>query len=214
MDAKQLSLLIADDHPLFRLGVKELLLGIPGVAHVDEASNGIELLQKIDRVDYDCIILDIHMPGESGLGILGRIMKMKPKSRVIVFSMYPEEQYGVRSLKAGASSYLSKDADPELLKEAVSRVSRGERYIRPSLAEKLEDEVRSGKSGLPHERLSVRELEVMTMIASGKSVSRIAVELNLSVKTVSTHRAHILEKMKLRNNTELICYAMNNGLVF
>ncbi len=204
MSAKPLTLLIADDHPLFRLGVSELLLGFPGVARVDEASSGVELLNKINEKPYDCIILDIQMPGESGLGILGRIMKIKPKARVIVFSMYPEDQYGVRSLKAGAACYLTKNSAPDLLQEAVLKVSRGERYIIPSLAEKLGEEALSGCTGLPHERLTDREYEVMTIIASGKSVSQTAAKLNISVKTVSTHRAHILEKMKLRNKAELI----------
>jgi DNA-binding NarL/FixJ family response regulator len=214
MPANSITLLIADDHPLFRMGVKELLLGFPGVAHVDEASSGIEVLQKIDGKAYDCIVLDLHMPGENGLAVLGRIIKKRPKARVIVFSMYPEDQYGIRSLKAGAACFLTKNSDPELLKEAVLKVSRGERYIVPSLAEKLGEEALSGRTGLPHERLSNREHQVLTMIASGKTVSQIAAELDLSVKTISTHRAHILEKMKLRNNSELIRYAVKNGLVF
>jgi two-component system invasion response regulator UvrY len=213
MSSPSLHLLIADDHPLFRLGLKDLLLECPGVVSVDEASSGIDVLQKIDRKVYDCIILDIQMPGENGLGILSRIMKRRPKARVIVFSMHPEDQYGVRSLRAGAACYLTKSSDPEILKEAVFKVSRGERYILPSLAEKLGEEALSGHPGLPHERLTNREHEVMTLIASGKPVSQIAADLNLSVKTVSTHRAHILEKMKLRNNSELIRYALKNGLV-
>ena len=213
MASSSLRLLIADDHPLFRLGVKELLLECPGVVSVDEASSGIEVLRKIDDKAYDCIVLDIHLPGENGLAVLGRIIKRRPMARVIIFSMYPEDQYGVRSLKAGAAGYLTKNSDPELLKEAVLKVCRGERFILPSLAEKLGEEVLSGRAGLPHERLSDRELQVLTMIASGKTVTQIAAELNLSVKTVSTHRAHILEKMKLRNNSELIRYALKNGLV-
>ncbi len=214
MAANSITLLIADNHPLFRMGVKEVLLGFPGVALVDEASSGSEVLQKIDGKAYDCIILDIHMPGENGLAVLGRIMKIRPKAKVIVFSMYPEDQYGIRSLRAGAACFLTKNSAPELLKEAVLKVSRGERYIIPSLAEKLGEEALSGRTGSLHERLSDREHQVLTMIASGKTVSEIAAALKLSVKTVSTHRAHILEKMKMRNNSELIRYALKNGLVF
>lgn len=213
MNSHSLHLLIADDHPLFRLGLKDFLLGCPGVVNVDEASSGIEVLHKIDGKAYDCIVLEIGLPGENGLAVLGRILKRMPKARVIVFSMYPEDQYGIRSLKAGAASYLTKNSDPELLKEAVLKVSRGERYILPSLAVKLGEEALSGRTGLPHERLSDREHQVLIMIAAGKTVSEIAAELKLSVKTVSTHRAHILEKMNLRNNSELIRYAVKNGLV-
>jgi two-component system, NarL family, invasion response regulator UvrY len=213
MSSQSLHLLIADDHPLFRLGLKDFLLGCPGVAEVDEASSGSEILHKIDRKTFDCIVLEIALAGENGLAVLGRILKRMPKAKVIVFSMYPEDQYGIRSLKAGAACYLTKKSDPELLKEAIPKVARGERYIVPSLAEKLGEEALSGRVGLPHDRLSDREHQVLLMIAAGKTVSEIAVELKLSVKTVSTHRAHILEKMNLRNNSELIRYALKNGLV-
>jgi two-component system, NarL family, invasion response regulator UvrY len=213
MNSQSLHLLIADDHPLFRLGLKDFLLGCPGVVEVDEAASGVEVLQKIDEKPYDCIVLEICLPGENGLAVLGRILKRMPKARVIIFSMCPEDQYGIRSLKAGAACYLMKKSDPELLKEAILKVTRGERYIVPSLAEKLGEEALSGRKGLPHERLSDREHQVLLMIAAGKTVSEIAAELKISVKTVSTHRAHILEKMELRNNSELIRYAMTNGLV-
>jgi len=208
-----LHLLIADDHPLFRLGLKDYLLRCPGVVEVDEAASGNELLQKIDGRAYDCIILEIALPGANGLAFIGQVIKRSPRARLIIYSMYPEDQFGSRALRAGAACYLTKDSDPELLKEAVLKVSRGERYIVPSLAQKLGEEALSGRKGLPHELLSDREFQVLTMIAAGKTVSGIASELKISVKTVSTHRSHILEKMNLRNNAELIRYALEHGLV-
>jgi two-component system, NarL family, invasion response regulator UvrY len=212
MNPHSLHLLIVDDHPLFRLGLKDFLLGSPDVVDVDEASSGAEVMQKMDGKTYDCIVLAISLPGENGLAVLGRILKRNPRAQVIIYSMYPEDQYGIRSLKAGAACYLSKKSDPELLKEAIHKVTRGERFIVPTLAEKLGEEALSGRVGLPHDRLSDREHQVLLMIAAGKTVSEIAAELKLSVKTVSTHRAHILEKMSLRNNSELIRYAITSGL--
>jgi two-component system invasion response regulator UvrY len=211
--SRDLSLLIADDHPLCRLGMKSVLLDCPGVAVVDEVCSGIEVMKKLETNKYDCILLDIFMPGENGLAVLRRILKRKPRAKVIVFSMYPEDQYGMRALEAGALAYLTKVSDPELLKKALCAVIQGKRFIPPSLAEKMGERILSGRRGLPHERLSDREFEVMILIASGKSVSQIASELNLSVKTISTHRAHILEKMQLRNNAEITRYALRNGLV-
>jgi len=207
------NILIVDDHALFRSGVKEILTECPGLGLIDEAANGAEAIMKFGVRHYDCVLLDIFMPGESGLEVIRRLNALDPDAHCLILSMYPEEQYGVRAIKAGASGYLTKNVHPDILKEAVRRVCGGQRYIDNLLADKLTDEIRGGGK-LPHEKLSDRELQVVVMLASGKTVSQIARELYLSVKTVSTHRANILRKMGLTNNSELIQYAIKNGLVY
>jgi len=214
MATDKLKVLIADDHALFRSGVVEILSDCAEVALVDEASTGAEALKKIKKKHYDCVLIDIFMPGENGIEVLKQLKNIDPHTRALVLSMYPVEQYGVRALKAGASGFLSKCITPEVLKEAIGKVSRGQKYITPDLAERLSEEIVAGSGKLPHERLTDRELQVFIMIALGKTVSQIARELYLSVKTVSTHRVHILQKMGLKNNAELIQYAVKNGLVY
>jgi len=179
----------------------------------DEANNGQEVLKKALKKDFDVVVLDISMPGRSGLDILKELKIRKPKLSVLVLSVHPEEHYAVRALKAGASGYLTKESAPEELIKAIHRISLGKKYISSSLAEKLALDLDINSEGPPHEALSDREFEVMCMIASGKTTKEIAVELFLSIKTISTYRSRILEKMRMKGNAELTHYAIKHRLV-
>lgn len=205
-------ILIVDDHALFRWGLREILSECAGAGRIDEAGSGAEAISKFEEHRYDCVLLDIFMPGENGIEVIRRMKAIRPDAHFLVLSMYPVEQYGVRAIKAGASGYLTKNAAPDILKEAVRRICAGGKYIDNLLAEILAQKVQGG-GGLPHDKLSNRELQIMVMIASGKSASQVAKELFLSIKTISTHRANILRKIGLTNNTELIQYALKNGLI-
>jgi len=205
--------LIADDHAIFREGLRQILEDIEDLQVVDEASHGQEVLDKIEKNDYDLILLDIAMPGLSGLETLKLIKGRKPKMKVLILSMYPEEQYAVRAIKAGASGYITKSSASEELLGAIRKVMSGGKYITASVADKLLSDL-GPDSGHPlHELLSDREYQVLRLIASGKTVGEIADQLALSVKTVSTHRVHILEKMKMKTNAELTNYAIKHNLV-
>jgi len=206
-------ILIADDHTLVREGLKQILSDLPDMAVTDEASNGKEVLDKVRENDFDVVLLDISMPGQSGVDILKQIKLIKPKLPVLILSMYPEEKYAIRTLRAGASGYLTKDSVPDELIEALRTVSLGKRYITYTLAEKIAYDWDVDAKKPLHERLSDREYQVMCMIASGKAVSQIAKEISLSVKTISTHRARIMKKMNMKNNAELTHYAIKHGLV-
>jgi two-component system invasion response regulator UvrY len=179
----------------------------------DEASDGHQLLSKIREQNYDVVILDISMPHMDGLDVLKQLKIEKPKLPVIVLSIHPEDQYALRVLKAGASGYVTKASAPDELINAIRKVCRGGKYISPSIAEKLAFQLEANFDEMPHEALSDREYQVLCMLASGKTVTEIADELALSVKTVSTYRARILEKMDMKNNAELIHYAIQNQLV-
>jgi len=208
-----IKILIADDHPIVRKGLKEIIEETPGMKVADEASNGQEVLEKIFKKDINVVLLDISMPGRSGLDILRDIKRQKPKLVVLVLSMHPEEQYAVQALKEGASGYLTKESAPDELLTALRKVSSGGKYVSSSLAEKLAYALEKDGEKPPHETLSVREYEVMCMIASGKTVNEIARELFLSPKTISTYRSRILEKMRTKNNAQLVRYAIKNRLV-
>ncbi|MCK4556918.1 MAG: response regulator transcription factor [Candidatus Aminicenantes bacterium] len=208
-----IKILIADDHPIVRKGLKEIIEETPGMKVVDEASNGQEVLEKVFKKDINVVLLDISMPGRSGLDILRDMKRQKPKLVVLVLSMHPEEQYAVQALKEGASGYLTKKSAPDELLTALRKVSSGGKYVSSSLAEKLAYALEKDGEKPPHETLSVREYEVMRMIASGKTVTEIARELFLSPKTISTYRARILEKMRMKNNAQLVRYAIKNRLV-
>ena len=208
-----IKILIADDHPIVRKGLKEIIEETPGMKVVDEASNGQEVLEKVFKKDINVVLLDISMPGRSGLDILRDMKRLKPKLAVLVLSMHPEEQYAVQALKEGASGYLTKESAPDELLTALRKVSSGGKYVSSSLAEKLAYALEKDGEKPPHETLSVREYEVMCMIASGKTVNEIARELFLSPKTISTYRARILEKMRMKNNAQLVRYAIKNRLV-
>jgi two-component system invasion response regulator UvrY len=208
-----LKILIADDHALFREGLKQILQENFDGLVLDQASNGYEVLDKISGNDYDLLLLDIAMPGISGLDVLKQLRIIRPKLQVLVLSMYPEGQYAVRAIKAGASGYLTKRSASDELIEAIKKVSKGGIYVTAAIAEKLMVDFRPDTGKPSHELLSDREFQIFCMISSGKTVSTIAEELNLSVKTVSTHRVHILEKMKMKNNAELTNYAIKHQVI-
>jgi two-component system invasion response regulator UvrY len=206
-------ILIADDHAILRRGLKEILMSELDGVTLGEAENGQQVLDQVQSDDWDLLILDITMPGRGGLEVLGNLNALRPKLPVLVLSMHPEDQYGKRVLKAGASGYMNKESAPEELIKAVRRLLGGGRYVSPALAETLASDL-SRDAGRPaHESLSDREFEVLRNIASGKTVSQIAKELHLSVPTVSTYRARILEKMSMSTTAELMHYALRNHLV-
>lgn len=206
-------ILVADDHAVVRQGVKQILADVRDMLVKDEAQNGTETIDKVMKYEYDVVLLDISMPGRSGLEILEEIKAQKPKLAVLILSMHPEEQYAVRALRAGASGYLTKASAPQELIGAIRKVAGGGKYVTTSLAEKLAGELEVDPQRLPHERLSNREYQVMLMLAQGRSVSDIAEELYLSVKTISTYRTRVLDKMGMRKNAELTLYAVHNNLI-
>ena len=208
-----LRILIADDHPLFRRGLKQIITEASDMVVADEAADGREALSKAATGDYDVLLLDITMPFKNGVDVLSQLKNERPTLPVLMLSMHPEEQYAVRALRAGASGYLTKESAPEELVAAIRKVSTGGKYVSASLAEHLACIVQNDGEALPHETLSNREHQVMCMIASGQTVSEAARELSLSVKTISTYRARILEKLHLKNNAELMRYATMNELV-
>ncbi len=211
-----INIIITDDHAVVRKGLKQIIEETPGFIVADEASSGNELLEKVRKNKYDVVILDISMPGKDGLDTLKELKQIAPDLPVLVFTIYPEEQYAVRLLKAGASGYINKESKPEELIEAIERVIRGRKYISSHLAELLANNLdsTSGSGEVPlHETLSDREFQVMCMIASGKTPTQIANELSLSINTISTYRIRILEKMKMRSNAEITHYAIKNRLV-
>ena len=205
--------LIADDHAVFRRGLKETLAEAFSRVTFGEAKTAQETLEQVRRQDWDVVILDISMPGKSGLDILDDLKRLRPKLPILLLSMHPEQQFARRALKAGAAGYLTKDSVPDELKVAVKKIAAGGRYVSATLAEKLAVDLREGAETPLHELLSDREFQVMRMIASGKTVKEIAENLSLSVKTVSTYRARILEKTGMKSNAELIRYALQSQLV-
>ncbi|NPV05794.1 MAG: response regulator transcription factor [Syntrophaceae bacterium] len=210
---KKIRILIADDHPIVREGYKKILMSQPDMDVTGEAGNGQEVLDLIQKRDFDLILLDISMPGRSGLEILKELKGRKPHLPVMILSIYPEEQYAVRAFRDGASGYLTKASTPKELIAAIRKVSQGGRYVTEALAEKLTYFLHGDVDKAPHEKLSDREYQVMLLIASGKTVTQIAEELCLSVKTISTYRRHILEKMQFTTNAEITMYAIQNKLL-
>lgn len=208
-----IKILIADDHAIVREGLKQIVADTSDMIVTAEASDGHEVLALLSKNNYDVVVLDMAMPGLTGLDILKQIKRETPKLPVLILSVHPEEQYAVRSLKAGASGYLTKESAPDELITAIRKVSMGGKYITSSLAEKLAFELEVDAEKPPHKTLSDREFQVMCMIAKGRTIKNIAEELFLSPKTVSTYRFRILEKMKMKSNEELTHYARNNHLV-
>jgi DNA-binding NarL/FixJ family response regulator len=208
-----LRILIADDHPIVRQGLKQILSEEPNIEVVGEAQNCQEVLELVRKQDWDIVVLDITMPGRGGLDVLKELKQERPKLPVLILSVHPEDQYAVRALKAHASGYMTKDSAPEELVKAIRKILRGGKYISPTLADKLAFDLEAENEKPLHETLSDREHQVLLMIASGKTVSEIAEELSLSVKTIDTYRARILEKMKMKTNAELTHYAIKNKLV-
>lgn len=208
-----MNILIADDHAIVRKGLVQLLREeFPG-AQVTEVTNGAEVYEQARAKKWDIILLDISMPGRNGVEILKQLQSDGIKAPVLMLSMHSEDQYAVRVLKAGASGFLNKETATDELVKAVHRILSGRKYITPSVAEKLADDI-DNKLGQPlHEQLSDREMQVLQLIGKGKTVSEIADEISLSVNTISTYRARILEKLHLSNNAELTRYAIENNLV-
>lgn len=206
-------ILLADDHVLFREGLKQILGKHKEFRVVDEVGSGTEAMEKIFNKRYDLVILDISMPGRSGLDILAEIHRENPDMPVLILSMHPEDQYAVRVLRAGAAGYLTKESAASELITAIHRVAAGGRYISSTVAERLADAVTADQGHIPHHRLSNREFQVMCMLASGKTLKEIAEDLFLSEKTITTYRARILEKMQLRNNVDLSRYAIQHNLL-
>ena len=208
-----IKILIADDHAIVRRGLKQIVAEEPDMLVAGEAQNEEEVLALLGSGEWDIVILDITMPGRSGLEVLRELRQMRPTLPVLMLSMHPEDQFAVRALKAGAAGYMTKEAAPDELVKAIRKVLEGGKYVSSALAEKLVRGLAPPSERVPLEALSEREYQVMKMIASGWTVSTIAEELKLSVKTVSTYRARILAKMRLRSNAELTHYAIQNGLV-
>jgi len=212
--------ILCDDHALIRRGIRDTLSDAPDIEVVGEAGDYGELRALMrtlggDRADggADVLLLDIHLPGRSGLDVMHALKDEGHPIKVLVVSMYPEDQYAMRALRAGAFGYVNKGGDPQLLVQAVHTVAQGRKYVTPEIAQMLVESLTAPVSESPHERLSDRELQTLTMIASGKRLSDIAEELKLSPKTVSVYRARVLEKLALNNNSELTVYAIRNGLV-
>ena len=208
-----IQVIIADDHPVLRRGIKDILEEQADIEVAAEAGNGQELLQELAQASCDVVLLDINMPGRDGLDTLSEIRRVHPKLPVLILSVYPEDQFGPRVLKSGAAGYMNKEAACNQLVTAVRKVCAGGKYISPRLAEKIASDLAADNILPPHERLSDREYQVMCLIASGKTVGEIARDLCLSLKTISTHRARILEKMEMKTNAQLTYYAIHNDLV-
>jgi DNA-binding NarL/FixJ family response regulator len=208
-----MKILICDDHKIVRDGLKQILRQLPGVVLIEEAGNGDDALNLLKKEVFDIVLLDISLPGKSGLEILQSVKTKWPSTNVLMLSMHPQEQYAIRALNLGASGYLTKDTASEELLMAVKRVSDGGKYISYSLAESLAIHLDKDKYRQKHELLSCREFEIMIKLANGLSLQVIANELCISDKTVSTYRSRIMEKMDLNKNTELTRYCMENNLI-
>lgn len=207
-------ILIVDDHAIVREGVARILQGLPGqTIAFDEASSGQQALDMAGSSAYDLVLLDISLPDQNGLNVLRLLHQNNPALPVIVFSTYPDEHYAVRSLRAGAAGYVNKGSDASLLKEAIAKVLAGKRHVTPLQADLLVDAISEDADNLPvHQKLSDREYQMVCMMTAGKTLSEIARELNISVKTVSTYRARVLEKLHLRTTADIINYGIRQGL--
>jgi two-component system, NarL family, invasion response regulator UvrY len=208
-----LRILLADDHAIVRRGVSQLLLERGIASEVLEAETGAQALSLAGQCPLDVVLLDISLPDVNGVDVLKRLKRQTPRLPVLMFSMYREDQFAVRALKAGAAGYLSKSADPAVMIGAIQQVAAGRKYVSPAMAEALAAYVSLDSEQLPHEKLSDREYQTLCMLASGKRLTDIANALSLSVKTVSVYRSRLLEKMKLANNAELTFYVMSNRLI-
>jgi two-component system invasion response regulator UvrY len=208
-----IKVLVADDHAVVRRGLRQILTEAQDILVAGEASTISEVRELTRDQRWDVVVLDINMPGGSGIEILGELRRLTPCPRVLILTAYAEEQYAVRAIRAGAAGFLTKESAPERLVEAVRKIAGGGRYVSAELGETLASIVAGEAAGTPHERLSDREFEVFKSLASGQTVSQIALALALSVKTVSTHRTRILKKMEMKTNAELTHYAVKNGVV-
>lgn len=208
-----IKVLIADDHAVVRRGLRQILAETSDILVGGEAATLPEVRQRMHDERWDVVVLDINMPGGSGIELIGELKKQGAGPRVLVLTVYPEDQYAVRAIRSGAAGFLTKESAPDKLIEAVRKVAAGGRYVSLELAESLASIVAGESAGAPHERLSDREFEIFKALASGRTVSQVAQELGLSVKTVSTHRTRILKKMEMKTNAELTHYAVKSRLV-
>lgn len=205
--------LVADDHAVVREGIKRIIAETADMVVAGEAVNGWEVLEKARGGDYDVVVLDISMPGKNGMEILKELKRERPGVPVLILSMHPEEQYALRALRAGASGYVIKESAPDELIAALEKVLRGGKYITSALAERLVSDIGVGSEESLHEKLSDRELQVLCLLAEGKTINQIGQELCLSAKTISTYRSRIMQKMAMKTNAQLIRYAIKHGLV-
>ena len=205
-------ILIVDDHPLIREGIKQILANEPDMVLAGEANSASEMMEKIKKEKYDLVLLDINLPDSNGLELI-KTLKGEYSLPVLVLSMHKEEEYAIRTLRAGAAGYIIKETAPMQLVAALKKVAAGGRHISPSLAEKLASCIEEGFNETPHETLSDRELQILLMIGAGKTPTEIAKTLCLSIKTISTYRARILEKMRMENNSQLMHYVLANKLL-
>ncbi|GAB2883053.1 response regulator transcription factor RqpR [Uliginosibacterium flavum] len=210
---EKIRVLIADDHAIIRQGLKQILSDTDDLEVTGEADGGVPAVQMIRDHQYDVVLMDVSMPDRNGIDSLKLIRKENPRLPVLMLSMHPEEQYAIRALRAGAAGYLSKQGAPEQLVTAIRQVASGKKYVSAAVAEELANSINEDFDRPAHEKLSDREYQTLCMISSGKTLTQIAEQLNLSVKTVSVYRARLLEKMKLRNNAELTHYGLKHGLV-
>jgi len=208
-----IKVLVADDHAVVRRGIRQILSETPDILVAGEASTIPAVRELLRGQRWDVVVLDLNMPGGGGLELLGELRRDAPGVRALVLTVSQESQYAVRAIKAGAAGFLTKESAPEKLIEAVRKIAAGGRYVSAELAETLASLVAGEAEGAPHERLTDREIEIFKMLATGLTVSQVALQLALSVKTVSTHRTRILKKMHMRTNAELTHYAVKNGLV-
>ncbi len=208
-----IKILIADDHSIVREGLKQIVAESAEMAVRGEAVNGQQVLELVHKADFDLILLDIGMPGRGGIDTLKQLKIIKPEIPVLILSMYPEDQYAIRAIKAGASGYLTKESAPEELIGAIEKVAQGGKYVSARLAEKLVENLGEDTENPDHAMLSDREYQVMIMIATGKTVKEVGDELSLSVKTISTNRTRALKKLRMKNNAEFTYYAIKQGLV-
>lgn len=208
-----IKILIADDHAVVRRGLRQILSETQDLHVAGEAATPAEVLAAVQRERFDVVVLDIGLPGTSGIELIADVKRLRPEARVLILTMFSEEQYAVRAIRAGAAGFLTKETAPDKLVDAVRKIAGGGRFISAELAETLASLVAGDAKTRPHELLSNREFEILKMIGSGKTVSQIAEGLGLSVKTVSTHRTRILRKMDLKTNAELTHYVVKNNLV-
>lgn len=208
-----IKIFVADDHSLIREGIKNIISKEFDMSVVGETADPLKIIELAQQIKPDLLILDLSMPGKSGLDVLKEIKSVAPETKVLIMTMLPEDQFAKRTLKAGASGYLTKDSAPDELVSAIRKIINGKKYISPSLAEKLADDLDDTSPKEPHELLSDREFQVLKMIASGKSQTEIADELSIGISTVNTYRARILEKLNLHTNAELIHFAYNKKLI-
>lgn len=205
-------IVIADDHAILREGLKQIVAHAEGIVVVAEAADGLEVMQRVRECDFDVLLLDLSMPGRSGLEVIKLVKAERPNLSILVLSMHQELQYAVRAIRSGARGYMTKETAPAQLVQAIRKIAAGGAFVSPEVAEQLALHAQTDPGVLPHEHLSPREFEVMRLLTSGATVTHIAAQIHLSVKTVSTHKANLMQKMGLQNHSDLLRYAIRHGL--